>query len=86
MQDLRYRFPNDRSDLGINNIDAGLSSYHDVDTAGFPDGAVEPATTASYDNNSFNLGTSGPNHNGRIDAGYIGHTLGNVSAPVSIFN
>ena len=72
--------------LGIDIIDADLSRYHEVAIPGFTNGAVEPATTTFYANNSFNLGTSGPNHHGHIDAGYIGHTLSNVSAPVSVFD
>ena len=37
-------------------------------------------------NSNFNLGPSGPNNHGHIDGGYIGHTIGNVSHPVSVFD
>ena len=84
--DLRSRFVNDGFVLGINNVDTGLSRYHNGTIPGFPNGGVEQATTASYANNSFSLGASGSNNHGHIDAGYIGHTLGNVSTPVSVFD
>ena len=63
-------------------IDTSLLWYSSI----FADGAVQEATVTPNANNNFHLGTSGPNNHGHIIGGYIGHTLGNFSPPVSVFD